>query len=664
MPEKPLSIATYAAGASLAAITLVYVFGPTFFLDDDAANSSKTSRKRSVVGLVNLANDCFINSVLQALAGLPDLRLYLIRELHQRSLDGPEVYSQVELAFDERTRQQKVDAPGKENNETGGIKLPRWKQLGLQQGLVTQGLKQVLDALNERPIYKKTISAQGFIRCVEESFRTRISRQQQDAQEFLQVVTERLYDEWKAGMVVRRGLKNMEAARQNDATSISDDAERQEDVQTHATVEAGEGFSNNAPQDADGKSEFENTDFPLEGKLEATVECMHCHFKPKPSVSAFTTLTLHVPHYQSTTSLNECFDGLLKVEKIEDFKCDRCRLVHALDTNNRQLSRQGKSLSTDERSKLESDIAKINHAIETDPESPPDDVQLPEKSTAPRRNIERHTRISRFPRLLAIHLSRSMWSQFSTSTKNLAKVSFPEKLPLGGLLDRKTYRLLCVVTHKGGHSSGHYESFRRQVLKEPFSTSATLGTEGIYSHRGTPVSSPRTSITHSPGLSARTRRSATLVNASNKTSNDKTEDTSPNASEASESSVSLHKSNTATTATSVSLAEHQPPHRMQHTPGVPFDAMPTPGLPTLPQTSSRNEAEAFGKHTTKRSSSVTTAMHRLSTSGVASKGKRWAHRKGDDRWWRISDDSIKEAKTSDVLKMQREVYLLFYEIIE
>ena len=67
MPEKATTIATYAAGASLAAITLVYVFGPTFFLDDEATSAS--TKKKGVVGLSNAANDCFSNSVLQALAG-------------------------------------------------------------------------------------------------------------------------------------------------------------------------------------------------------------------------------------------------------------------------------------------------------------------------------------------------------------------------------------------------------------------------------------------------------------------------------------------------------------------------------------------------------------------------------------------------------------------
>ncbi|EEY15284.1 conserved hypothetical protein [Verticillium alfalfae VaMs.102] len=37
-------------------------------------------------------------------------------------------------------------------------------------------------------------------------------------------------------------------------------------------------------------------------------------------------------------------------------------------------------------------------------------------------------------------------------------------------------------------------------------------------------------------------------------------------------------------------------------------------------------------------------------------------RKTPDRWWRISDEKIREAKTGEVLGMQREVYLLFYEL--
>jgi ubiquitin carboxyl-terminal hydrolase 16 len=54
--DKPLTIATYAAGASLAAITLVYVFGPTFFLDGDTGSALKPGGRRAAVGLTNPAN--------------------------------------------------------------------------------------------------------------------------------------------------------------------------------------------------------------------------------------------------------------------------------------------------------------------------------------------------------------------------------------------------------------------------------------------------------------------------------------------------------------------------------------------------------------------------------------------------------------------------------
>jgi ubiquitin carboxyl-terminal hydrolase 16 len=37
-------------------------------------------------------------------------------------------------------------------------------------------------------------------------------------------------------------------------------------------------------------------------------------------------------------------------------------------------------------------------------------------------------------------------------------------------------------------------------------------------------------------------------------------------------------------------------------------------------------------------------------------------KKQNNRWWRISDEKIKESSTSEVLAMQKEVYLLFYEL--
>lgn len=631
MPEKPLTIAAYAAGASLAAATLVYVFGPTYFFDDEAAMSSRSARKKGVVGLSNPANDCFINSVLQALAGLPELRLYLIREMHRRKLDGAALYEDLAAALEEQEQ---------------GKSVPEWKVLGLQRGLVTAGLKDVLDALNERPIYKKTISAQGFIRVVEEAFKTRVSRYQQDAQEFLQIVTERLADEHHAGRRVRRKARRktgggaVESSTSGlEVSKVDEELEKSEETikpkksaaTDSVTAASGAASSDNASAETDSDrvdsgteitakeeddDEIEPTTFPLEGKIESQIECSHCHFKPKPAVSSFVTMTLNVPHDSTSTTLNACFDGMLKVEHIDDYKCDRCRLEHALQVIDRQLAKT--SLKEQERSKLASDRDKLQTAIEEDPEEPPKDVQLPDSASAPKRRITRHMRISTFPRVLAIHLSRSVWDRHSISTKNMAKVAFPETLPLGGLLDRKTYRLLSVVTHKGGHNSGHYETFRRQWLSPPYSTPANMGKEGIFSLQASPAASPYMSAAPSPRLGGRSLK----------------ETPSP-ADLTSSPSGSSHR---------FSLERRKTPT------SVPFDAIPTPGLPSLPlEKSESNQSQQLPR----KQSTVGRAM-----SGMGKK------RKPQDRWWRISDDKIKEGKTSDVMGMQREVYLLFYEMVD
>ncbi|KAH7403445.1 U1biquitin-specific peptidase-like protein [Cadophora sp. MPI-SDFR-AT-0126] len=662
MPEQPLKIASYAAGASLAAITLVYVFAPTFFIDGESATSTASSRKKTIVGLSNPANDCFINSVLQALAGLGDLRIYLIRETHRRKLDGAAVYAQL------------VDDPARKN-------MPAWKIEGLQAGTVTKGLKDILNSLNERPIYKKTISAGPFVLVLEQSFKQRISRQQQDAQEFLQVVAERLCDEYHAGHRARKHayeaqseavpiqLENGSINQKLDKLSLDDPEARNTPkilVPSESSRNGNGSISYSENDDRQVSTTEKEEGFPLEGVSESQIECLTCGFKPTPSKSTFCSLTLSVPQVSSTT-LSTCFDQMFKTEYIEDFKCEKCRLIHALETYQQEFTR---STSDKFKAKTELYINKIKHAIETNPEDELKDVELPDRKFAPKRKIAKHTQITDFPKVMAIHLSRSIFDAGRSTLKNSAKVSFPERLPLGGLINQHFYRLSSVVCHKGSHHSGHYESFRRQALSAPFSTPNTFQPAGVYSKPPTPnisqMPTPQIGASHQPeepGTDTSTLSSTPEL-------------LSP--SSAASSSPSLPYLNGEVNGDSL-----RPNGRTSGSPTSSISTSTT--VKTFGPTSAPRGSDTASIRSIARStrSAISTKLTRSKDSSsstpsptptpqengarkdgngdpVAAQKKRKS--KHSNRWWRISDDKIKESKTSDVLGMQREVYLLFYEL--
>ncbi|TAQ87096.1 hypothetical protein B7494_g4566 [Chlorociboria aeruginascens] len=640
MPDKPLTIATYAAGASLAAITLVYVFAPTYFIDGDGSTHSASSRKKGVVGLMNPANDCFINSVLQALAGLGDLRIYLIRETHRRKLDGPGVYREL------------LEDPARKG-------LPEWKIEGLQKGIVTQGLKDILDALNERPLYKKTISAAGFVAVLEVAFRQKISRQQQDAQEFLQVVAERLCDEYHAGHRARIHARDSSIAQSTPDERILRDelvdrkleklaldenrpfqsgsteslaAPASQETHEEGDIRPAEIVSGRSNEDAQGEEGF-----PFEGGSESQIECLTCGFKPKPTKTTFCSLTLSVPQV-SSTSLNACFDGMFKTEYIEDFKCEKCRLVHAVEAFQHEMAK-----SNSEKFKLKAQIAikRLEEAIETNPEEDLKGIELPDSKFAPKRKIAKHVRITHFPKILAIHLSRSIFDASRSTLKNSAKVTFPERLPLGGLLDRRKYKLLSVVCHKGSHHSGHYESFRRQNIYPPYSTPNTFASVGVYSRNLTPMSS-RTST---PEMGAIERPESLDTSTLSSTP----ELLSPNSGK---SSTSLPYTNGRPSTDSYPNDTGRP---LSSSTNANKGPSPT-SAPRDPETSSIRTLARSARETLSKVPSVSNST---SMSDVV-RGKR--KKKTTDRWWRISDEKIKESKTSEVLGMQKEVYMLFYEI--
>lgn len=656
MPDKSLSVVSYAAGASLAAVALIYVFGPTFAIDHD---TSVNSKKKTVVGLRNQANDCFINSVLQVLAGLGDLRIYLIRETHRRRIEDPAVYANLVQPL-------------------GTAKLEQWKLQGLQDGLVTQGLKEMLDALNERPIYKKSVSPFPFVRVLEVAFKQHISRQQQDAQEFLQIVAERLKDEYHAGQRARfHARKNGLLRASSNGTKVSingdgqghdagdhDDHVHDHDHDDHDDHNHGnnngrghadivhdeKSISNgetNSIHEKDAESgmpllESQNglnpdtltrlvpleleEGFPMEGKYESHLECQTCKYKTKPREETFCTLTLAVPQV-SSTSLNSCFDGVFKTEFIDDFKCEMCRLLFVKSNLEHEMAR---SNSEHFIAQAKDSIDKLQTAIDTDPEQPPEGVDLGDIRYAPKRKISKTTRISIFPKILALHLSRSIYGIGQMTQKNSAKVAFPEELPLGGLMKQHKYKLLGTVTHRGGHNSGHYEAFRRQNQPSPYHNSNTFQQSPVYSKTPTPISTPEIAArpTHSPAVST----------------------------------PDLLSPSPATNLSTPSLVSMAAPPRSVPTEVNSDSSSQSNGKEKGTETSSLRSVAASTKSALSKLTSHKAGQDliKMPPNGLSKKAKR--RKPAADKWWRVSDEKVREAKTSEVLSMQREVYLLFYEL--
>jgi ubiquitin carboxyl-terminal hydrolase 16 len=142
----------------------VYIISPTvsYYLQSKEERRRMFTSKRKdkfTTGLINTRNDCFANSSVQAFASLPGLNLYL-NDILQRHQD--------------------VQRLGLEEIP----KLP-----------LHMALAVIVDQLQEQITTTKAMSVWPFLQVIESIFNSKISTNQNDAHELIQLILETLENE-------------------------------------------------------------------------------------------------------------------------------------------------------------------------------------------------------------------------------------------------------------------------------------------------------------------------------------------------------------------------------------------------------------------------------------------------------------------------------------
>ncbi|KAI7899852.1 uncharacterized protein BX663DRAFT_459516 [Cokeromyces recurvatus] len=357
-----------------------------------------------ISGLVNMGNTCFLNSVLQALSSLLHLHIYL-KHISYIS------------------------------NHTS---LP-----------VTRSLLKTIRALT-MPRYRYTSFRPLDIITALSSNRRIINREQQDAQEFFQLVSSAIDTE---GQKVVKSLDN--------GLRVL--------LQKHQHMNT-----------------LEN---PFIGLLANRLSCMECGYTSAIRHFSFNNIQLNVPN-RYTTSLEECLSQFTSIEYLQDASCRRCSFVTTIkaltaeiETLKQQSKRQSNKKKKRELLTQLVSLEKVKQEIENRlkmgriEEENDQDRLLKSVSCMSTKQVM----LAKPPKILCLHISRSAFLHTGAVYKNSCHLIFPEYLDLSpfctnGTLNTRPnmpisvpseqhqyYKLMSVVVHYGSHSFGHFVAFKRRI---------------------------------------------------------------------------------------------------------------------------------------------------------------------------------------------------------
>lgn len=399
----------------LSALGLLYwVFSPTLFsfiqqrfhLDLHIFSGSKktmfTKRPdKYAAGFINMRNDCFANSSLQAYSSLPSFTEYLNKMLsvYQHTL---ELVNQLDIDLNSVVDLEKIRAfaHSKFNASEAGndAKTAReYFKINLHVAMA-----KMISKLNNTELLTKNLSVWTFLHEIEKIYNARISKSQHDAHELTQLINETLETE---NIICIRVLQ-----------LITEYLQKTPEMAPYVLL----------------LQVF--PEFPIGGLVILQMKCLTCSFVSKPSILPFLMLTLHPPQ-ESATDL----DTLLQkngLETITEYHCVKCRLSkiignedymaengHKNDPEEEEIIYKLRKWNIDSQLFINEDLPlEIEKYVNSYNKGGLDIQEITS-------SVFRETHILKPPKVFGIHLSRSAFNGV-TLTRNPCRVSFEDKLSL------------------------------------------------------------------------------------------------------------------------------------------------------------------------------------------------------------------------------------------
>ncbi|RLV93150.1 Ubiquitin carboxyl-terminal hydrolase 16 [Spathaspora sp. JA1] len=347
-------------------------------------------------GLINMRNDCFANSSLQAYSSLPGLTSYLnqfiksFRKLnlfiHQHNID-------IDRLIKLRLEHNKNLQHSKFKSANSKFDIP-----------LHIGMAKLVQVLQGTQMTSRTVSVWTFLHVLENIFNAKISRSQHDAHELVQLINETLENEnLKLKSFHRFITKNL-----------------------HTIVN----FP--SPQDYSELETIQVPEFPFDGLIMNQMRCLSCQGYSKPNFVPFLILTLSTPQ-TAHAELEKILDENEKAT-IEGYQCLKCRISRIVE-HEENIKR---NIVDSQELKYLNKIVELNNdpdfCINQDLDDGLEDfirnysVQGVDVSRITS-TVFKKSQILKPPKIFTIHLSRSSFDG-QNITRNSCRITFNDHLTL------------------------------------------------------------------------------------------------------------------------------------------------------------------------------------------------------------------------------------------